>query len=643
VSGPKSKIIIFLLSGLAALAVPAGVHAQVGAVSGGSGFTPGPFGSIGTTNDPNRFGTVMVYLRTGDGQPVPSKVRPIVRIRSSAGGAALDHIPMETGEGYLFSQIGIDASYDILVRADGYLPAVQPVKLPNTPAATASVIVFLQPLDEELAFHPPTGQFVLAPKAAKELQNALHDLQYGRIKSGEKHAQKAVQISPDNPYAQYVMGLTYLLTNRNKEAKPYLEKSVSLDSREAPALMALGTVRYRLGDSAGAALMLTKALQLDPTSWKGEWLLGASYLDQKKYQEALDHANQALKVGKHQADEAKLVLAQAQAGLGQREAAAKTFESYAEEFPKDPNMAKIREWIALLKNPPQVVSKTTILLPSAPAVEVPPRPDWAPPDVDAVKPFAVSGATCPLPQILEAAGKNAEQLVSSLQQFTATEDFQEIEIKHGGQLDRPSDHSFKYLVLVDRVSPSAFDVREFRSHDNAQVQLPGRVQDTGVPALALAFHPIIQPDLAWTCEGLGTWDNQSAWVIRFEQKPKKPNVLAWFAGPSESYSLPLKGRAWVSASSDQVLHLETDLVSEIRPIDLKREHFSIDYQPVAFTQHDVKLWLPVNVDSYIQYQGHFLHYYHRFSDFKLFWVGTTQKISAPKEADKNQPDKKEQQ
>jgi tetratricopeptide (TPR) repeat protein len=639
VNGRKLRLVSFFASALLALSTATAASAQVGAVSGGSGFTPGPAGSIGTTGDPTRFGTVMVYLRTGDGEPLPLKVTPIVRIRSSAGGAALDNFPTRTGEGWLFTQIGIDNSYDILVRADGYLPALQPVKMPNTPSAAQSVIIFMQPVNQELAFHPPIGQFVLAPRAAKELQNALHDLQHGRIKSGEKHAQKALQVSPENPYVEYVMGLTYLLTNRLTEAKPYLEKSVSIDSNEAPALTALGTVRYQLGDSDGAALVLSKAAQLDPTSWKAEWLLAASYLNEKKYQDALDHGNQALKLGKHQADQVKLVIAQAQAHLGRRAAAAVTFEAYANEFPKDPNIAKIRDWIKLLREPPQQVKTEVKMLALAePPVEVPPRPDWAPPDVDAVKPFAVSGATCPLPQILKAAGNNAEQLVSSLQEFTATEDFQEIEIKRG-QLEKPTESSFKYLVFVDRVSAHAFDVREFRTKGHTQVQLPGRVQDTGVAALALAFDPAIQPDLEWTCEGLGTWDNQSAWVVHFEQKPKAPNALAWFSGPSHSMALPLKGRAWVSAQSEQVLHLDTDLVKEIRPIDLKREHFSIDYQPVSFSAHDLQLWLPVNVDSYIQYEGHFLHYYHHFGDFKLFWVGTSQKISAPKEAQKKEEEK----
>jgi tetratricopeptide (TPR) repeat protein len=580
------------------------------------------------------FGSVVVYVRSEDGQPLPRKLTPVLSIIPAAGGRPLASTTLFSSQYWTFSGIEVGSDYVVQVTADGYQPGQEKVHLANHAGASASVIVFMHPVEQALIFHPPTGQFVLAPRAEKEIQHALEDLRANRVSSAQKHAGKALQISPDNPYCQYVMGLTYLLTNQIKQAKPYLEKSVSIDSSQAPALTALGTVRYRLGDNAGAALVLSKAVQLDATSWKAEWLLAASYAGEKNYAEARDHANQALKVGKSKAGQVQLVLGEALAGLGDREGAAKAFEAFARQFPKDPNASKALEWAKMMRQP--VVDKSLpgtarlALLPEPP-LEIPPRPDWAPPDVDSVTPFVVSGGTCPLPQILENAGKNAEQLVTNLQEFSATEDFQEIEIKRGGQLEKPAERDFKYLVLIDQVSPQAFDVKEFRNEGSTQVQLPGRIQDTGVAALALALHPIIQPDLDWKCEGLGTWSDQPAWVVHFQQKPKAPDVLSWFSGPMHSYALPLKGRVWISERSNQVLHLETDLVKEIKPIDLKREHFSIDYAPVSFTQHDVQLWLPENVDTYIQFEGHFLHYYHHFSNFQLFWVGTTQKIGAPKD------------
>jgi tetratricopeptide (TPR) repeat protein len=590
-----------------------------------------------TPFDPVAFGTVTVYLRTEDGQPLPQKLTPIITIGRVEGGAASSIVPQQLGDGWTFSGVGIGNDYKVQVVATGYTPAQEQVYMPNTPGASASVIVFLHPIDQELVFHRPTGQFVLPPRAGKEIQHAFGDLQSGKLASAQKHTQRGIALAPENPYAQYVMGLTYLFADQWKQAKPYLEKSVSTDPRQPLALAALGTARYRLGDDAGAVEVLSKAVQLDASSWKTEWLLAASYLGEKQYGQAREHAEQAIKVGKQQAGQVRLVLGQALAGLGEREAAAQTFEAFAAQYPKDPNAAQVLQWAKLMREPPKLVPVKAGVGPNAlvpvPAVEVSPRVDWAPPDVDAVQPFVVSTLTCPLDQILKAAGTNAEQLVTTLQQFSAKEDFQSIEIKRGGQLERPDELAFNYMVFIDQISPLAFDVKEFRNQGNkgaAEAQLPGTVSDTGVPAMALAFHPVIQPDLEWKCEGLGTWKDQPAWVVHFQQRPDRPNSLALFSTPMQSYSLPLKGRAWVSERGGQVIHLDTDLVKPIEPLNLKREHFSIDYKQVSFRTQKVDLWLPENVDTYFQYRGHFLHYYHHFSDFKLFWVGATQKISDPK-------------
>jgi tetratricopeptide (TPR) repeat protein len=631
----------------------------------------GQFPSPGGTPTPTspgggpyaEVGSVLVYLRTEDGQPLPQTALPVIRVSSTSGGISLPNVQSREGDGWVLSGLPIGDYYEVHVSANGYVPASTTVDLPQVTGATASVIIFMRPVDQELVFHRPAGQFVLAPKAAKEIQNALEDLQAGKIPSARKHTQKAMNLAPTNPYVQYIMGMTFLLSQQFAQAKPYLEKSVSMDPKEAQSLGALGTVRYQLGEDAGAIEVLTKVVQLDASSWRAEWMLAASYLQEKNYAEARDHANRALKIGGQKAAGVELVLGRALASLGDRDEAATAFETFASEFPKDPNTPTVREWAKMLRqsNKPAVSPvNLQFLSPGAlnalnvlhdpsrtlvpqPPVEVPPRPNWAPPDVDAAKPFVIPGAACPLTQILKKAGRNAAELVRNLQEFSATEDFQQIELKHGDELEKPSEYDFDYLVFINQPSPEVFNVEEIREKNSVRTQLPGRIQDLGAPAMALAFHPVLQRDLDWTCEGLGTWDDQPAWVIRFEQKPKGPNVLARFIGASGSFPLALKGRAWVAEGSDRVLHLDTDLVHPIESVDLKREHFSIEYAPVSFPQHNVQLWLPENVDAYVQFQGHFLHYYHRFSDFKLFWVGTNQKIEAPKDAEKLEQQNKEQQ
>lgn len=590
-------------------------------------------------------GSLMIYLRTQDGQPLPETAVPLIRVHSTEDFSIFPNPPSRSGVGWVINDLPTGHEYEVQVTAAGFVPASETVDLPDVADATASVIIFMRPVDQQLVFHPPNGNFVLAPKAAKEIQRALADLQAGKTASAQKHTLKAMKMAEGNPYVQYVMGMTYVASQQYAKAKDYLEKSVSIDPGESASLDALGTVRYQLKDYGGAIEALSKAVRLDSKSWKSEWLLAAAYLEQKEYAEASDHADRALKIDRRKAGGVQLLLGQALAGLGNREGAAQAFDAFVADYPTDPNAQKAREWAKLMREPAKPLvtpvaslsvlsplgSSGSVLVPKPPPAEIPPRPDWAPADVDAAKPFEISSATCSLPRILRRAGKNAEQLVDTLQQFSATEDFQGIELKRGEQLEKPSEHAFNYMVFIERVNPEVFDVREVRDSGAIETPWPGRIAGLGASALALAFHPAIQKDLDWKCEGLGTWDNQPAWVIHFQQKPEAPNVLARFTGTSGSYSLPLKGRAWVSERSAQVLHLDTDLVHEIKPIDLKREHFSIDYKPVFFSQHRARLWLPENVDTYIQYRGHFFHYYDRFSGFRLFWVGASQKINAPKE------------
>jgi len=610
---------------------------------GSAGAPVGPPGVVlgPGTFDARLYGTVNVYLRDEDGKAITSQ-RAIVRIFASpiTTQPPLPNSPNMTGQMWIFSGVSIGRDYDVEVSLPGYYGAREHVHLPDKFDSTADVIVLMRPIDQELVYHPPNSDFPLPPGAQKEIQRSLDDLQRGQVQSSIKHTQKALQIAPDNPYVQYVMGLTYVLRNQFKEAKPLLERSVSIDWKEPLALSALGTARYRLGDDTGAVEVLNKAVQLDPTMWKAEWTLAVAYLSQRKYADARDHAEQAMKIGKDKAEQVELVLGQALAGLGEREQAAKLFDKFAGEFPSDANAATALKWAALMRQPAVTVSvptmgavvPTALGIPPVPPIEIPPRPDWAPPDVDVAKPFVISGATCPLEQVLQAAGQHAQQFVSTLEEFSATEEFQAIEMKRDGSLDKPNAQAYNYFVLVQHVNPTVFQVDEVREQRSQAVNLSARLSDLGVPGLALAFHPTLQDNLKWECEGLGKWNDQPAWVVHFRQRPDRPSVLYLFATPSHSYSMGLKGRAWVSEDGGQVLHLDTDLVKEIQPVDLRREHFSIDYKPVAFQKHNVTLWVPENVDTYIQYQGHFLHHYHHFTNFKLFWVGATQKISEPKEA-----------
>jgi tetratricopeptide (TPR) repeat protein len=585
----------------------------------------------------NRVGNIAVYVRTEDGEPLSTD--PTLTLIDTQGAglyeANLPKAQKGPGDSWIFPNVDIGQVYQVQVQASGYHTELRGVMVPDSADASTSLIVFMRSPNDELAFHPPSGQFVLSPQAEKEAQKGAEDLDSGKIQSAQKHLSKALEMAPGNPYVNYLEGMRFLLNGELPAAKPYLEKSVSTDGRQVPALIALGSLRFQQGDYAGAIQVLATAARLDASKWKVHSMLAGSYLKEKDFEHSREQAEQSLASGGVRAGHDNLVLGEALAGLDQREKAVVALEAFLKQYPHDSNDPAIRAWIPKLKQPqaPDLPSVSLEVL-ADPSLDLPPRENWAPPDIDATKPFIISGPSCSLPKVLKSAGKSAAQLVTDLEKFTASEKYESVEIKGDQALERPETQTFSYLMFIEKPRSDVINVEEMRNQGVNAENMAGQFAESDA-ALALVFHPLLQQDFNWSCEGLGEWQDKPAWIVRFEQRTDRPNRLATFNTGINTFSVPLKGRAWISENGGQVMHLEADLVKPLPEIKLEREHFVIDYGPVPFPHHKVTLWLPENVDVYLQYRGHYLHHYHHFSDFKLFWTGATEKIGQPKGAGKN--------
>ena len=587
------------------------------------------------------IGSITVYVSGEYGQPLPVPVD--MRLTPTLFGDPLPLFPRETGRGWVFEDIAAGDTYDLDIEAKGYQPVHQSITLADISGVSQSLIVYMKPVDETLLFHAPSGQFALAPQAEKEVQNGLKDFQSRKFTSGQKHLSKALRLAPGNPYVNYVAGIGYLLNQQLAAAQPYLEKSVSIDSRQVPALVALGNLQFQEADYAGAIQVLRRAVEMDSASWKSHWVLADCYLHEQNFQAARDQAEQALQSGKEKANQVELLLGEALAGLGDRQGAKSAVESFLNKNPHYPSAPAIQRWLDGLNIPAastQPVAEhmaalrvaAPLVSPPPPPVELPPKEDWAPKDIDAEAPFVISGATCALPKVLDMASKYAERVATNLEEFSATEESEIVEVKRNKSLETPGMHTSSYMVVMDHSDAKAIQIRELRGSPMAPGDTPGGLVDMGAPGLVLVFHPIYRESFQWSCEGLGEWKDRPAWIVRFSQKADHPtSLLSTFETLSERYALPLKGRAWVAANGGQIMHLETDLVRPVTAIALAKQHFVVDYAPVSFQTHKVTLWLPENVNLYLQYERHYLHYYHHYSNFVLFWVGTSQKIGTPTE------------
>ena len=290
-------------------------------------------------------------------------------------------------------------------------------------------------------------------------------------------------------------------------------------------------------------------------------------------------------------------------------------------------------WLILFPQPSGSAQKAAIVIPSVEAngsvVRVPST--WLPPDVDEKVPLVEAGAACPLEDVLQKAENRILEFVHDVDRFTATESLTHQSIDRHGHASTPTKRKFDYVVSIQEVRHGHLGVTEYRNGGLALDEFPGGIATYGLPALVLIFHPYYAPNYEMTCEGLTRSNDKLAWQVHFRQRPDMPNELKTFQfGVSgASYSVGLKGRAWISADSYQIVRMETDLIAPMPQIQLLAEHTAIEYGPVKFRGGDVNLWLPLSAEVYFAWRGQRVHRLHSFDRYMLFMVDDKQRISTP--------------
>jgi hypothetical protein len=233
--------------------------------------------------------------------------------------------------------------------------------------------------------------------------------------------------------------------------------------------------------------------------------------------------------------------------------------------------------------------------------------------------------------VLEGAGKRIKELVQNVDRFTATEVLEHQEVDPSGRMGRAETAKFDYLVSISQERDGFLGVDELRNRSHSLDLFPSHLATTGTPSLVLIFHPRYTGDFWMQCEGLGEWQGQPAWQVRFEQRADRPGHICAFVVNGSTYIVKLRGRAWILADSFQVARLETDLKESIPEIRLRLSHQSIEYRPVNSPTLNLHLWLPSSTELFLDFQGHRFYRKHSFTDFKIFSVDTQYQISNPKE------------
>src|SRR5216684_34950 len=587
---------------------------------------------------PERPASLVVSVRMPDGSPLDTPA--VVNLNTFSGGSAgIGVFRSGTAE---FTNLS-PASYTLEIIAAGYQRVTENVQIMNW-GERQQLSISLTPESGPSAASSPPGSPILAPNAEKEVTKALEDLRANKSDDARKHLEKASHMAPSHPDVSYLWGMYYAQIKDFAKAKAYWEKAAQISPRHVFSLAALAQLALQNSDYPAATGYLLRASEAAPSAWRYHERIAEIYFNQRQYEEAQKQAQRALELGKERAAGAQFVLAQTFLHSNDSHAAMKALTAFLKSQPSGPRAVEAQKLLDTLQKPeltapgptggaPTPASTSQAPAPSLVADLMPP-PKWMPPDVDDSMPAVESAASCPLQKIQEQAGNRVSDFVDAVNRIAATESLENEVIDHSGLPVRRASRNYSYVASVHQVRPGMYVMEEYRNGIMDLDQFPERIATLGLTALVMVFHPVYMEDYELACEGLSRWHGGLAWQVHFRQKPDKPARLRSYRVNSRSFSISLRGRAWISADNFQIVSLETDLVSPVPQIQLRAEHITVEYMPVKFTSHNQQLWLPESAEIYFDYGNRRMHRRHHFRDYMLFAVDERQQISDPKvEAD----------
>lgn len=610
-----------LLVAVGMIAVETRSFAQGGASSPSKGGVSTPTSGIGTPMTPEFSGTPGVragaVLRVNilDESKKPLKQQAVIRLTNQGTGLVL--FQTTRGSNTSFSDIPA-GRYLIEVGAAGYLGVRREVTVTNIAYdLTETVTLSRDPAAVDLSLKDSAQ---IPSKARKEAEKGIQALQLSNLTEARKHLEAADHLYPSSSSINLLLGYLALQQKDPERELNYLTTATKLDPHNVQALNLLGQLYYERGDYTGAARAEEVVVASSGDSLAARKVLANSYLKLKEFEKARENAQWLVDHGGDEGSPGRLVLGQALAGLHQYEAAIQTLTGYVDDHPFSPVTPQVRTLIAYLQKQVSQGSadanaKLGIGDPELTAGSESAGSAGMPSDVDTLKPFVAAGVQCPA-NILDGTANPTLELVDSVARFSAIEHMVHENLSPQGVPGNRETRQYNYVASISEPSPGTLSIEEYR--DAGDLNMPDKIVTTGLPVLAIAFHPHFRDDFEMHCEGLGDWEGQAAWLVHFRQRDDKPSRLRAYVVGGNHFPVSLKGRAWIRADNYQIVHLETDLVRPIPEIRLFTEHTSVSYGPVQFKRSGTDLWLPKSAELYVHFSKVRFHRSESFDHFMLF-------------------------
>jgi len=486
---------------------------------------------------------------------------------------------------------------------------------------------------------------LIPAKARKDAKRAVSLLKSGDLNNAEKRLKAAYALAPSNADLNFLLGYLYFEKSDYAQAGTYLGTAANLSPHSAETLTLLGRTKLAVQSYPEARSVLEQAILVDSEDWLPHDLLANTYLHQKEYSKARDEAQIAVtksaRYGKNASGSSQLTLGQALIALGQKNEGIQALRLFLKEFPQENMIEPVHALIKRVEagDPAPAAGLATAASPD-PLLAVPKlvlsMQTWRPPDIDDVKPSLEPGVTCSCAQVLVGAGQRVQELVHDINRFSVDEDLFHKSLDAAGLSNHAETRKYNYAATISS-KPGSISIEDYSVDRVPQSGYPDGIGSTGFITLALVFHPEMQGDFDFDCEGQAKWLGKPTWLVHFRQRPDRPNRIQDYTVASRTHRIDLKGRAWISSDTSQIVHIEADIINPMHEIQMLSEHQVVEYGPVPFAKKNAVLWLPKNVEIYFDIRKRRFYRHYTFDNYMLFDVDASDKVKLPSDKAASEP------
>lgn len=526
--------------------------------------------------------------------------------------------------------------YDVEISAVGYSSEHREVHVTKSDPILFDIVLHRDPSGINL----DVAEHMMSAKARKETKAAVAALKSGNYPKAQKHLDSAFKVDPSSSEINFLFGYLNFQQNKFKEATGFLATATTANPHNGAALTLLGRAFLEQRDYESARPVLEHAVVESAENWLPHDLLADAYFHQKDYAKARDEAETAIAEGKNQAGAARLVLGQALINLGQNAPGIAALQAFLADSPRHPMAGSVQRLIAELQQSyssdrsaadsedtkSRLAGVDPLQALSAPGLEM---KAWQPPGIDETEVALAKGVTCPVEKVLDEAGKHVEELVQDVTKFAAVEDLIHQNLDTMGNPIRTETRKYNYVAAITEPEPGYLAVDEYRADKLELSDYPDKIASTGFASLALVFHPHMRSNFEIRCAGLGDWRGRASWIVNFVQRDDKPNRMHSYKMGGMSYSVKLRGRAWITADKFQIVRVESEMVRPMPEIKLLSEHQVVEYGPVRFDKKNMSLWLPRSAEIYFDFRQRRYYRRHSFDHYMLFSVDSDEKRKEP--------------